>query len=222
MRVSLKDVYVTHYVLRWFTAPIHDAIIKLHEGEVSLKELKDTVLLLAKQMVELKAAMNQREEIASSSSEYPLGSLPGSEIKYGAGRELVGGITPFWPFREARQAEGEWSVRSQCLTFNPVQYPPGGTSGMEEPIKGRKMNLQNRATRSFGLEGNEGERISEGKASRDSGNWKEIVEDSDPEEEQSPSPTIKTQVVLLVKANQSGLPQLQHFEGTQGGCHCLH
>jgi len=31
------------------------------EGEVSLKELKHTVLLLAKQMVELKAAMNQRE-----------------------------------------------------------------------------------------------------------------------------------------------------------------
>jgi len=30
------------------------------EGEVSLKELKDTVLLLAEQMVELKAAMNQR------------------------------------------------------------------------------------------------------------------------------------------------------------------
>jgi len=28
------------------------------EGEVSLKELKDTVLLLAKQMVELKAAMS--------------------------------------------------------------------------------------------------------------------------------------------------------------------
>jgi len=56
------------------------------EGEVSLK---DTVLLLAKQMVELKAAMSQREDIASSSSEYPLGSLPGSEIKSGAGRELV-------------------------------------------------------------------------------------------------------------------------------------
>jgi len=39
------------------------------EDEVSLKEVKDTVLLLAKQMVELKAAM--REEIASRSSEYP-------------------------------------------------------------------------------------------------------------------------------------------------------
>jgi len=37
------------------------------EGEVSLKEVKDTVLLLAKQMVELKAAMGQREDIASRS-----------------------------------------------------------------------------------------------------------------------------------------------------------
>jgi len=82
------------------------------EGEVSWKEVKDTVLLLAKQMVELKEAMSQREEITSSSSEDPLGRLPGSEIKSGAGRELAGGITPFRPFREARQAEGEWSVRS--------------------------------------------------------------------------------------------------------------
>jgi len=83
------------------------------DGEVSLKELKDIVLLLAKQMVDLKAAMSQREEIASRSSEYPLGHLPGSETKSGAGRELVGGITPFQPFREARQqAEDEWSVRS--------------------------------------------------------------------------------------------------------------
>jgi len=73
------------------------------EGEVSLKEMKDTILLLAKQMVELKVAMSQREEIASRSSEYPLGSLPGSETKSGAGRELIGGITPFQPFREARQ-----------------------------------------------------------------------------------------------------------------------
>jgi len=31
---------------------------------VSLKEVKDTVLLLAKQMVDLKAAMNRMEEIA--------------------------------------------------------------------------------------------------------------------------------------------------------------
>jgi len=61
--------------------------------KVSLKEVKGTVLLLAKQMGELKAAMSQSEEIASSSSEYPSGSLPGSEIKSGAGRELVGGIT---------------------------------------------------------------------------------------------------------------------------------
>jgi len=73
------------------------------EGEVSLKELKDTVPLQAKQMVELKAAMSQREEITSRSSEYPLGSLPGSEAKSGAGREPVVGITPFRPFREARQ-----------------------------------------------------------------------------------------------------------------------
>jgi len=41
------------------------------EGEVSLKEVKDTVLLLSKQMVEIKAAMSQREEISSRSSEYP-------------------------------------------------------------------------------------------------------------------------------------------------------
>jgi len=39
--------------------------------------------------------MSQKEEITSSSSEYPPGSLPGSEIKSGAGRELVGEITPF-------------------------------------------------------------------------------------------------------------------------------
>jgi len=32
-------------------------------------------------MVELKAAMGQREEIASSSSEEPPGSLSGSEIR---------------------------------------------------------------------------------------------------------------------------------------------
>jgi len=32
---------------------------------VSWKEVKDTVLLLAKQMAELKAAMSQREEITS-------------------------------------------------------------------------------------------------------------------------------------------------------------
>jgi len=47
---------------------------------VSLKELKDTVLLLAKQMVELKEAMIQREEIATRSSEDPLGSLPDSDV----------------------------------------------------------------------------------------------------------------------------------------------
>jgi len=44
----------------------------------------------------------------------------------------AGGITPFRPFREARQAEGAWSVRSQRLTLNPLQYPPGGTSGVKE------------------------------------------------------------------------------------------
>jgi len=66
-------------------------------GEVSLKEVKNTVLLLAKQMVDLTAAMSQWEEIALSSSEYPLGSLPGSEITSWAGREPVGGITPFDP-----------------------------------------------------------------------------------------------------------------------------
>jgi len=85
---------------------------EMEESEVSLKEVKDTVLLLAKQMVELKAAMNWREEITSSRSEYPLGSLPGSDIKSEAGRELAGGITPFRPFREARQPEGEWPMRS--------------------------------------------------------------------------------------------------------------
>jgi len=62
------------------------------EGEVSLKELKDTVLLLAKQMVELKAAMSQREEITSRSSEDLFRILPGSATKSGAGRELVGGF----------------------------------------------------------------------------------------------------------------------------------
>jgi len=69
------------------------------EGGVSLKEMKDMVLLLAKQMVELKAAMSQREEIALRSPDL---KDPGSEIK-SAGRELAGGITPFQPFREARQ-----------------------------------------------------------------------------------------------------------------------
>jgi len=63
------------------------------EGEVSLKEVKDTVLLLVKQKVELSSS--QREEIASSSSEDPLSCLPDSEIKSGVGRELAGGITPF-------------------------------------------------------------------------------------------------------------------------------
>jgi len=62
------------------------------EDEVSLKELKDKVLLMAKQMVELKAAMSQREEIAPRIPGSEIApSLPGSEIKSGAGRELVGG-----------------------------------------------------------------------------------------------------------------------------------
>jgi len=67
------------------------------------------------------------------------------------------------------------------------------------------MNPRNRATRTIAPEGNEGERITEGKASMDSGKGKEIVEDSNPEEEHSPSPTIRTQMVLPVK----------DFEGTK-------
>jgi hypothetical protein len=87
--------------------------------------------------------MSQSEEIASRNSEYPPGSLPGSEIKSGAGRELAGGITPFQPFREAiQQAEGEWSVRRQCLTLNPLQYPPGGTSGVKEHSTSPKTRTQ--------------------------------------------------------------------------------
>jgi len=69
--------------------------------------------------------------------------------------------------------------------------------GVNEPIKGRTMNLQNRATRTIGSEGSEGE------ASRDSGKGKE---DSDPEEEHSSSPKIRTQTVLPVK-------EMPHFEG---------
>jgi len=42
----------------------------------------------------------------------------------------------------------------------------------------------------------------------DSGKGKEIMEDSDPEEEHSPSPTIKTQMVCPVK-------ELPHFERTK-------
>jgi len=61
------------------------------------KHLIDYIKSLAKQMVELKAGMSQREEIASNSSEDPLGSLPGSEIKSGAGRELAGELLPFKP-----------------------------------------------------------------------------------------------------------------------------
>jgi len=64
--------------------------------------MKDMVLLLAKQMKELKAAMIQMEEIDSSSTEDQSGSLPGPEITSGAGRELAGGITSFQPFREVR------------------------------------------------------------------------------------------------------------------------
>jgi len=92
--------------------------------------------------------------------------------------------------------------------LDPLQYPPGRTSGVKEPVKGRKMNLPDRATRTIDLEGNEGERITEGKASRDSGKGKEIVEESDPEEEHSPSPTIRTQMVLPFKEGP-------HFEGTK-------
>jgi len=58
--------------------------------------MKDMVLLLAKQMVGLKAAMNQREEITPSSSEDPFGSLPGDQFwSWKRAR------TPFQPFREA-------------------------------------------------------------------------------------------------------------------------
>jgi len=58
------------------------------------------------------------------------------------------------------------------------------------------------------LEGNEGKRIMEGEASSHPGKEKEIVEDSNPEEEHSPSPMIRTQMVLPVK-------ELPHFEGTK-------
>jgi len=46
----------------------------------------------------------------------------------------------------------------------------------------------------------------EGKASSHPGKGKEIVEDSNPEEEHSPSPVIRTQMVLPVR-------ELSHFEG---------
>jgi len=55
---------------------------------------------------------------------------------------------------------------------------------------------------------NEGESITEGEARRDSGKGNEIMEDSNPEEEHSTSPTIRTQMVLPVK-------ELPHFEGTK-------
>jgi len=45
--------------------------------------------------ISLQEYYGKRDEIASRSSGDPLGSLPGSEIKSGAGRELVGGITHF-------------------------------------------------------------------------------------------------------------------------------
>jgi len=53
-------------------------------------------------MAELKAAMHQREEIASTNTEDQSGSLPGSERSRLELEELAGGITPFQPFREAR------------------------------------------------------------------------------------------------------------------------
>jgi len=65
--------------------------------------------------------------------------------------------------------------------LKPLQYPPGVTSGVKEPIKGRKMTLWNRATGGIDLEGNEGKRIMEGEASSHPGKGKEIVEDSKPE-----------------------------------------
>jgi len=85
-----------------------------------VKAVAFSVLLLAKQMVDLKAAMSQREE------------KPFKQLKSSRHRDQVwswkraGGITPFQPFREARQrAEGEWSVRSQCLMLNPLQKQHG-------------------------------------------------------------------------------------------------
>jgi len=86
------------------------------------------------------------------------------------------------------------------------EYPPGGTSGVKEPIKGRKMTLWNRAEGTIDLERNEGNWIMEGKASSHPGKGKEIVDDSNPEEEHSPSPAIRTQMVLSVK-------EFPHFEG---------
>jgi len=83
-----------------------------------------------------------------------------------------------------------------------------GTSGVKEPIKGRKMTLWNRAEGTIDLEGNEGKRIMEGKASSHPGKGKEIVEDSNLEEEHSLSPAIRTQMVLPVK-------EFPHFEGTK-------
>jgi len=53
----------------------------------------------------------------------------------------------------------------------------------QKPIKGRKMTLWNRAEGTIDFEGNEGKRIMEGKASSHPGQGKEIVDDSNPEEE---------------------------------------
>jgi len=67
------------------------------------------------------------------------------------------------------------------------------------------MTLWNRAAGTIDLEENEEKRIMKGKARSHPGKAKETVEDSNPEEEHSPSPTIRTQTVLPVK-------ELPHFE----------
>jgi len=74
--------------------------------------------------------------------------------------------------------------------------------------KGRKMTLWNRAEGTIDLERNEGKRIMEGEASSQPDKGKEIMDDSHPEEEHSPSPAIRTQMVLPVK-------EFPHFEGTK-------
>jgi len=104
------------------------------EGEVSWKEVKDTVLLLAKQMVELKAVMNWREEIASNSSEYPI-SPPSvfqaqrSSLELGGIPEVVKPLTVLtspkvkWAWNDAQQQEFDnikQKVGMSPISTNPV------------------------------------------------------------------------------------------------------
>jgi len=63
------------------------------------------------------------------------------------------------------------------------------------------MNLQNKATRTIGPEG---ESITEGKSSMHSGKGKEIMEEFNPKEEHSSPPMIRTQMVLAVKEWEGG------------------